>query len=238
MFWLLAFIAGLVRGYSGFGFAMLLALGLMTRLPPAEAVPVALILDVLCSVSLWPGAVRTFHRGVLLRLLLGMLLAVPLGAWLLLWVPGRIMVPLVAVCCLAGGLLVLWRPGQTTPLRPGMALPAGLASGLATTMASAGGPPLILYLLRSGLDARQLRGTAVLFFVASSACSLLGLSAAGVLGQQQWQLAFGLALPALAGNLLGQWLHSRWQPLSMRGLVGGLLVLLSGVSLVRGLAGL
>ena len=46
MFTFIAFAAGLVRGYSGFGFAMLMALGLMLRLPPAEAVPVALILDV------------------------------------------------------------------------------------------------------------------------------------------------------------------------------------------------
>lgn len=231
MFGLLAFTAGLVRGYSGFGFAMLLALGLMTRLPPAQAVPVALLLDVVCSVSLWPGALRAFHRGVLLRLLLGMLLAVPLGAWLLLWLPARIMAPLVALCCLLGGLLVLWRPGEVRPLRPGMALPAGLASGLATTMASAGGPPLILYLLRSGLDARQLRGTAVLFFVASSGCALLGLGASGVLGESQLMLALQLAMPALLGNLLGQWLHSCWQPLSLRVLVGGLLVLLSAASL-------
>ncbi len=59
MFALLAFAAGLVRGYSGFGFAMLLALGLLTRLSPAQVVPVALMLDLACSVSLWPGALRS-----------------------------------------------------------------------------------------------------------------------------------------------------------------------------------
>ena len=58
MFTFIAFAAGLVRGYSGFGFAMLMALGLMLQLPPAEAVPVALILDVACSVTLWPAALR------------------------------------------------------------------------------------------------------------------------------------------------------------------------------------
>ncbi len=61
MFTLLAFAAGLVRGYSGFGFAMLLALGLLTRLTPAQVVPVALMLDLACSVSLWPAALRNFH---------------------------------------------------------------------------------------------------------------------------------------------------------------------------------
>lgn len=84
----------------------------------------------------------------------------------------------------------------------GHARRAGLASGLATTLASAGGPPLMIYLLRSGLDARQLRGTAVLFFLASSLCALLGLGIAGVLTGAQWRLALELTLPALAGNLL------------------------------------
>lgn len=236
MFWLLAFAAGLVRGYSGFGFAMLLALGLLTQLTPAQAVPVALLLDVACSITLWPGALRSYRRPVLVRLVVGMLLAVPAGAWLLLWLPPRIMAPLVALACLVGGLLVLWRPVAGKPLGQSAALPAGVASGLATTLASAGGPPLMLYLLRSGMDGAQLRGTAVLFFVVSSVCSLIGLAIAGVLGAQQWQLALGLALPALLGNLLGQWLHGRWQPLPLRTLVGGLLVLLSSASLLHGLA--
>lgn len=235
MFPFIAFAAGLVRGYSGFGFAMLMALGLMLRLPPAEAVPVALLLDVACSVTLWPAALRVLHARVLARLLLGMLLAVPLGAWLLLWLPAQVMAPVVALLCLFGGLLVLWRPAVSRPLREGMAWIAGLVSGLATTLASAGGPPLMIYLLRSGLDARQLRGTAVLFFLLSSCAALLGLGIAGVLTGAQWRLALELALPALAGNVLGQWLHPRWQPLPLRVLVGGLLVLLSLGSLSRAL---
>ena len=141
MFTFIAFAAGLVRGYSGFGFAMLMALGLMLQLPPAEAVPVALILDVACSVTLWPAALRAVHGRVLVRLLMGMLLAVPLGAWLLLWLPAHVMAPLVAVLCLCGGVLVLWLPSIATPVGQGMAWLAGLASGLATTLASAGGPP-------------------------------------------------------------------------------------------------
>ncbi|SFW21478.1 hypothetical protein SAMN03159511_1477 [Pseudomonas sp. NFACC19-2] len=233
MFFIIAFAAGLVRGYSGFGFAMLMALGLMLQLPPAEAVPVALILDVACSVTLWPAALRAVHGRVFGRLLLGMLLAVPLGACLLLWLPAGVMAPLVASLCLCGGLLVLWRPPVGKALGQGLAWLAGLASGLATAMASAGGPPLMIYLLRSGLDARQLRGTAVLFFLASSFSALIGLGVAGVLTGSQWRLALELALPALAGNLLGQWLHPRWQPLSLRVLVGGLLVLLSLGSLLK-----
>ncbi len=60
MLWLLAFTAGLVRGFSGFGFSMILALGLMATVPPSVAVPVALLLDLVCSAGLWIGACRGF----------------------------------------------------------------------------------------------------------------------------------------------------------------------------------
>lgn len=233
MFMLLAAFAGLVRGYSGFGFAMILALGLLMQLPPSLAIPVTLLLDLLCSLSLLPGAWRSFDRPVTANLLLGMLLAVPLGAWLLLWVPGHYLAPIIASFCLVGGLLVLWRPAPMALGTPGKrpALLAGVASGLATSLASAGGPPLMLYLLRSGLAPERLRGTAILFFQVSSGCSLLGLWLFGVLQREHLQWVATLLLPALAGNLLGQWLHRKWPPRSVRGLVGVLLVLLSVLTL-------
>ena len=237
MFIWVAFGAGLLRGYSGFGFAMLLALGLLTRLPPAQVVPVALMLDLACSVTLWPAALRSFHMPIGSRLIAGMLLAVPLGAWLLRLVPAAWMTPVIALLCLLGGLLILYRPPpvRAAELTTRGALPAGLVSGLAMTMASAGGPPVILYLLRSGLSSAHLRGTAILFFVASSSCALLGLWLFGLIGRTHLTLAFSLLLPALAGNIAGQLLHRYWQPLPMRVVVGAILVLISAAMLWRSL---
>jgi uncharacterized membrane protein YfcA len=238
MFMWIAFAAGLVRGYSGFGFAMLLALGLLTRLPPAQVVPVALMLDLACSVTLWPSALRNFHTPIGIRLILGMLIAVPLGAWLLRWIPAAWMTPIIALLCFSGGLLVLYRPPAVSSGGPrtGGALPAGLASGLAMTMASAGGPPLMLYLLRSGLSAAHLRGTAVLFFVASSGCALFGLWLFDVVGWEHLMLAVSLLVPALVGSLAGQVLHRYWQPFPMRLVVGVILVVTSAAMLWRSLA--
>ncbi|MFF7707688.1 TSUP family transporter [Pseudomonas sp. NPDC007930] len=237
MFMGLAALAGLIRGYTGFGFAMILALGLLTRLPPALVIPVTLMLDLACSVGLWPGAWRRFDRALARPLLLGMLLALPLGSGLLAWLPGRWLAPLIALFCLAGGLLVLWRPAAVParPPRPGAAWLAGLGSGLATSLASAGGPPLMLYLLRSGLAPAPMRATAIVFFFASSACALLMLLAFGVLGQAHLALAASLLLPALAGSLAGQWLHRHWPPRSVRGVMGGLLVVLSVLTLYSSL---
>lgn len=239
MLMLLAAFAGLIRGYSGFGFAMILALGLLAVRPPAEVIPVVLLLDLLCSASLWRRALHDGHDALAARLVTGMVVAVPLGVLAFSWLPGDWLGPLIALLCLVGGTLTLVLP-QGAPAAHGQSVrPAfwvGLGAGLATTLASAGGPPLMLYLLRCGLSPLALRATAILFFAASSGVALLGMLVAGLVGIHHLQLAAVLLGPALAGNLLGQWLQPRWQPFSLHRLVGVLLVLLSGLSLWASLA--
>ncbi|MFP6849705.1 MAG: sulfite exporter TauE/SafE family protein [Pseudomonas sp.] len=239
MFYAIALLAGLVRGYSGFGFAIIMALGLLLQLPPAQAIPVTLMLDLLCSISLLPSAMRNFDRPVTACLVGGMLLAVLPGVWLLSRVSAELLAPVIALLCLVGGAAVLLQPAPqlVAPARRPLAMLAGLLSGLATSLASAGGPPLMLYLVRSGVQPQHMRGTAILFFLASSACSLLGLWWFGVLESQQAQLVAVLLGPALLGNLLGQWAHRRWPPASVRVLVGGLLVVLSILTLYHRLSG-
>lgn len=229
MFMALAFVAGVVRGYSGFGFAMILALGLLIRLAPTLVIPVVLMLDVVGSVSLWPRALKTFHRQVGVRLIVGMWLALPLGLLALARLPEQWTAPIAAGLCLLGGILSLTKAQaapSTNTLNVHWALPVGIASGLATAMASAGGPPLIVYLLRSGLPALQVRSTAIGFFAISSASSLGVLGALKVLSLAHLQLAASLVLPSLAGSVLGQWLFRR-KPMSLQRLVGGLLVMMA-----------
>lgn len=237
MFMFMAFAAGVARGYSGFGFAMVLTLGLLTSLAPAQVVPVVLMLDLVCSISLWPGALKSFHARVGVRLIVGMLLAVPLGALALARLPEQWMAPVVAVLCLLGGVLVLIKTTvREVPrgLATHWALSAGVVSGLTTTIASAGGPPLVVYLLRSGLSTASVRGTAIVFFAASSASALVSLWLLHALNRDQLSLAVTLLLPALVGNLLGQWLFRR-KPMSLQIVIGVLLVLFSAATLINSL---
>jgi len=235
MLLILAFVAGLLRGYSGFGFAMVLALGLLTVCPPALAIPVVLLLDLLCSASLWSGAAKQVHRGVGIRLVLGMVLAVPVGSLALARVPEQWMAPVVALLCLVGGVLVLWRrPVAVSEVKTGWAMSAGFVSGLVTAMASAGGPPVVVYLLRSGLSPASVRATAIVFFAASDVLALGSLYWLNVLGHEHVSLAASLLVPALLGNVAGQVLFRR-KPMALHGVIGGVLVLMSAATLAKSL---
>lgn len=248
----LACFAGLVRGYCGFGFAMLLALGLMLFLPPLEAVPLALLLDLVTSIGLWRRAARLADWRRLQRLLCGMVVATVVGVSLIATLPAAPMRIAVALLALAGALALLLRrelPSEPAPCEPASCEPlssgreaesggwssvaAGGVSGLCMTLASSGGPPLMLYLLHQRLPPVGLRATAILFFAASSSASLIGLGLAGELSQQTWLRAAWLLIPALIGNLLGQWAFERSKPRSMKLTVAPLLIALSVWVLIR-----
>jgi uncharacterized membrane protein YfcA len=51
-------IAGVIRGYSGFGFAMVAVTSMSLAIPPARVVPLVLILEVMASISLVPQVWR------------------------------------------------------------------------------------------------------------------------------------------------------------------------------------
>jgi uncharacterized membrane protein YfcA len=71
--------AGIVRGYSGFGFSALCVAGLSLFLPPATAVPPVFVLEVLASSSLLRSACRHVDWRWLGWLAAGNALCIPLG---------------------------------------------------------------------------------------------------------------------------------------------------------------
>ncbi|WP_208605354.1 sulfite exporter TauE/SafE family protein [Salinicola socius] len=242
----LACFAGFVRGYCGFGFAMLLALGLMLFLPPIEAVPLALLLDLVTSVGLWRRAGRLADWPRLRRLLCGMVVATALGVGLMASLPTAPMRIAVALLALTGAVALLLRrespveAEEPAPARAGSgkkgswsSVAAGGISGLCMTLASSGGPPLMLYLLHQRLHPKALRATAIMFFAASSTASLIGLTLAAELGRETLIRAAWLVAPALIGNILGQWAFEHSRPRSMRATVAPLLIVLSVWVLAR-----
>lgn len=227
---LIVSFAGAVRGYCGFGFAMIVALGLMLFVAPAQAIVLALLLDLLCSLGLLRRALHHLDAKLLRRLIAGMLLATPVGVGLVAYLPANAIGIGVAAISLLGGVALLRgrRDQGGPPLRPPRyAVPAGIASGLAMTIASAGGPPLMLYLLNTTLSPLAMRATAIVFFMASSSCALAGYALAGALDGDILGWGALLLAPALAGGMAGQWLVHRRPPVSLRWSVAPLLIALS-----------
>src|SRR5258708_1709968 len=77
------FLAGALRGYSGFGFALAAVPLLTTCWPPVLAIPVVLILEMVLTVAFLPGLWVSFDRRSVPLLVVAAAIATPIGQWLL-----------------------------------------------------------------------------------------------------------------------------------------------------------
>ena len=139
------FIAGIIQGYSGFGFAMVAVTSISLVLPPVQAVPIVLILEVLASIRLVPQVWRDIDWFSLRWLLVGSLFATPFGVYLLANIPAVPMRISISLLVLIAAILLLcgwaWKrmPGRS------LILATGVACGMLNGAAAIGGPPVILF---------------------------------------------------------------------------------------------
>ena len=143
------FAAAIVRGFAGFGFSLLAITAISLVLPPVVVVPSIFLMEIAASVHLLPSVWREVHWRAIGLLLLGCLLATPLGVWLLATTPVAPMQIALGGVVLAAAILLL--RGYALRRMPGRAstVATGAASGLLNGAFGIGGPPVILFFFAS-----------------------------------------------------------------------------------------
>ena len=198
--------AGVLRGFSGFGSAMVLAPTLAALYPLTQAVPLVILLEVALSFQLLPGAVRIVQWREIGVMTAAALPGLGAGAWLLTAVPGftlRLAISVLIVVFLALIAMNVRRRGAKKI--SGLA-GAGLLSGVANGASGVGGPPIVLYYLAGDDGSAVLRATVICYFFIIDVASAAIYGAQGLLTREVWWLAL-LCLPA---SVAGVWLGSRW----------------------------
>lgn len=235
--------AGVVRGFSGFGFSALTVAGISMFMAPAAVVPAVLVLEILASLIVWLSAVRDLDRTWLKSLVIGNALMVPVGVFLLAHLDPLMLRLIVGTTLLltAGGLR--WRYGK--PLRISRLAQAstGALSGFLNGIAASGGVAAALTMTACHVPARALRSTLIIFLAFGSSYTLLWV---GVFSQVdaksvdvfsletlRWILV--LAPGMLLGMYLGRKAFARSNPDGFRLLVLNLLIVISGLSVARAL---
>lgn len=157
-------IAGVLRGYSGFGTAILLAPIYALLWGPRAGVPVMLLMELVTSAQLLPRSIRTADHRVVLPMGLTACIATPVGAWVLLTADQEILRRSIGAMVLGFGLLLMsgWRYHGARPGPLNIAI--GVVSGLMKGSTGMAGPPVILYLLAGQEAARQHRDNLILYF--------------------------------------------------------------------------
>lgn len=199
------FGAGVVRGYSGFGFSLLAITALSLVLTPVQIVPSIFMLELAASLHLLPGIWRQINWRAILYLMIGTVVATPFGVHALANVPAAPMTlamaifVLVAAALLARGFALGRMPG------PVATVATGAATGIANGAFGIGGPPVVLFFLSSPAAVNVGRASSIAYFLGTDTVGLAAQASEGLIesGHLWRALAF---LPAL---VVGVWLGAR-----------------------------
>lgn len=228
---LVAGAAGLARGFSGFGAALIFMPSASALITPAVAAPVLLLVDNVLATALLPRAWQAASRHEVAIMAAGALVGVPLGT-LVLNHADPLMLRWIIAAVAASMLALLvsgWRYAGTP--RPGITMGVGTISGLFGGLAQLSGPPVVAYWLTGHGNAGTIRSNIILFFGATSILSTISYAVSGLITREALMLA--LILGPLYG--LGLYAGSRLFGLASEVLFRRLCYALIAISVIASL---
>jgi uncharacterized membrane protein YfcA len=158
---LVAIASGLIRGFTGFGSAMVNAPLLSLIYGPSVAVPMVASFELAATVQLFPAAARATHWRIALILGLVALITIPVGARFLVSLDPVLMRRGIGTVVVAFSIILMsgWRfSGRPTGLATAG---AGMATGLLMGAVGMGGVVPGLYCLAATPTAAAARATAI-----------------------------------------------------------------------------
>ncbi|MGB1109325.1 MAG: sulfite exporter TauE/SafE family protein [Gammaproteobacteria bacterium] len=224
---LIVFVAGVIRGFLGFGSALLIVPALSVLYGPALAVVVGVLIEIPTSLGLLPVAIRQADRQTVTKMLLTFVVFVPVGTLLLKSVNPELMKVVISFVVLAMVGIIALQRRMVVLLSNFGTLFAGATSGIAQGMTGMAGPLFVTALLARGESTTQTRANIV-----ALAAGLIAVSATSFIltGLVTYQAVFYTVLgtPVI---LLGVWAGSAlFQRLSRRNLRGVILAFLALVA--------
>lgn len=231
---LVILIAGVIRGYSGFGFAMISAITLSFIFPPSQVTPVILCLDMVASSWLLYKVRREVDWKGLKLIILGAFPALPLGTLALVAVPVNVMrisISLVVICLCIG---LLGKKKRLKSPRPAATVGVGILSGFLSGVAAIGGPPVILFYFSSDRSVSVSRASMIAFFLMVDGLAIVSSLCYGLIDRQTLSLSLGLFIPLGMGIWMGNFLFGKFSnEAAFRKQVIFLLMAIALVSLVK-----
>jgi uncharacterized membrane protein YfcA len=190
-------VGGFLRGFVGFGAALVIVPVLSLAYGPLVAIPALTVIGIPTLVQLLPDAIRHSERRIVVPMSAAILLSAPLGTWVLVSVAPALMKMVISalVIGLVGMLARGWKLDGDVD-RPVLIL-AGAAGGLVQGVAGVGGPPVVaIALSRPGSPTEQ-RGNVLALMTAISLASLAPLSFFGLFTREA--VVLGLVLLPVYG---------------------------------------
>ncbi len=206
-FWWLAAtiaVAGIVRGFTGFGSALIFVpvAGLFLTAP--QVIATITLLGLASTAALLPRAWRQGDRGEVALLVLAALPTVPLGLAVMAHLDGEAVRWIVAgiATITLGALVSGWRSVRAASIPTLLAI--GAAAGLIGGMTGLTGPVVILFYLAGQGAVQSVRANTILFLAALDVVIVTNLLLSGITTIYVVWLAGLLGVPYFVTTMIGQ----------------------------------
>jgi uncharacterized membrane protein YfcA len=198
-------VAGLMRGFAGFGSAMLMAPIFAILFGSAEMVVTIVAIELVVSLQLFPQVRHHADWKTLAPMSVAACAAMPLGVWALASVDKGTIVTAVSAVIVAF-VVLMWTGWKYRGRRSTAASVAvGAASGAMMATTSVGGPPVLLYLLSGNDPPAVNRANIVTYYFLTQFLLIAIVLASGVAG---WD-ALARAVVLFPVMVLGAWAGGR-----------------------------
>jgi uncharacterized protein len=215
---LIAFVSGLARGFSGFGSALIFMPLASSIAAPRLVAALLLIIDFVGAAPLLPKAWGEADRKATVIIVLGALIGVPVGTYLLTQLDSVTTRWIISVFVAALLLLLLsgwrYRGKDHVTLSVGIGALSGFCSGLAQT----GGPPIVGYWLGRPVASAVARANILLFFAASDFFSVVSYAVSGLITSDAIKFSFVIGPVYAIAVKLGASLFGRASEALFRGI--------------------
>lgn len=197
------FLAGLIRGFSGFALSATVMACLSSFIAPIEIIPICFALEILAAVIMFRGGLKDADFSLVKGLAIGNFVGVPLGLFVLtqLDVSTSRIVALTMVMCV--GTLLLFRVKAsflTTQKGPYI---GGLTAGIASGIASIGGMVVALFVLTLDKTAKEIRASLIIYLMIAMVSSVIYLILYEIMTLDAIKRALVASPIMIAGVLVG-----------------------------------
>ena len=204
----IAALSGLVRGFSGFGSALIYMPLIAAVYSPRLAAPTLLLIDTICSLPFALHAMPQCNWREVTPVTIGGVVTLPIGVLALVWVDPLSLRWFIAGLVLAA--LVALAAGWRYHGRPTLAASFGVGAlaGFGGGAVQIGAPPLLVFWLGGTNNAVTVRANIMVYFIMQGALSMVMYFFSGLFSAQAIVLSLLLGLPfavAMAGG--AYWFH-------------------------------
>ncbi len=205
---LVVVFSSLLKGLTGFGFALVSLPVLMAWYPPREIIPVLMICNLIASLFIvlqkkqHPLVTRPYQSLIVsggLFTVLGVMALKTVSEQTLVHITGLAFIVLT---------LFSWRKLPEVKLPPIAFSLAGALIGFITGAISVSGPPLALFLNLSRVDNRGFREIFAWFSIVTAVVAIAGYIQTGLLTMQSLKMALVFVPILLFGTIVGKRLNS------------------------------